>query len=403
MLFNIRDRAKVNPLKPPPNTIQKPAGSMLLGKGIELGRILGIPVTIHPSWLVILILGTMSMGGLYSSENSINLESSIAYPLGALTIIIVFGCVIAHEFGHVLAARFFGIGTERVTLFILGGVAHMKQDSKTPVQEFVIAIMGPVVSALCAAIFFGISAMGRFFGWSEAINQVTMDIALFNTIFVIFNMLPGFPMDGGRVLRASLWGLTNNHLLSTRIAAFIGQSFGFLIIFLGIMVIVGLRAPEGFIHVLLGVFLFFIAKRSGRFAEIQAALSKYRVRDFMRPIGAVVPIGTPIGYVNREFFSQITTDILPVVDDFNVLGFIKRDVAQKTEQNQWEMVRVEEVMEPVNESGKLDPDQDAMSAIETVDQLQCFSVPVFRENTLVGFVFQHDLIKLYRKSMMKPV
>ncbi len=356
--------------------------------GFRLGKFLGIPVYLHPSWFLILFLFTaMLANGIIAQTGA---ASAVAYPTGAITALLVFATLLAHEYGHALAARHYGIGTERITLFIIGGVAQIREEPRRPIEEFIIAIAGPAVSFLCVFLFGIPGILLQMAGAPPVFFFALEAVAGLNLFFAIFNLIPGFPMDGGRVLRASVWGWTGNYLRSTWIASLGGQAFSFVLIgWGGVNILTGNFA--GFMPIILGLFLNQLARTSYSQAQMKSAFDAVRVRDLMRPIQAVVPAEMPIRRVVEDYIYKVHADRFPVVSGQSLLGYISADEISRLPRDQWDLVPAERLARPYGISEMLSPNQSALAAFQKVNALGRPNLPVFNGKQLIGYLFFQDV------------
>ena len=220
-------------------------------------RILGIPLHIHNSWYFTALLITWSLA---TSDYPFSLPG---YPvvfywaLGAVAAVLLFVCVVLHELGHSIVARWFGIPVHQVTLFIFGGVAQIGQEAKRPLVELLVALAGPLVSFVLAALFiYTLGILPRHSSIADVAHALLSYLFRVNAGILLFNLLPGFPLDGGRVLRAALWALLRNVVLATKIASAAGVALGLGLILLGVWTIVVQRSwSSGIWSILLGAYL----------------------------------------------------------------------------------------------------------------------------------------------------
>jgi len=362
---------------------------MLRHPGFSVGTYFGIPVTIHPSWFFVLGLATLTIGGIFK-EILPNLTPLHAYGLAMVTLIIGFATLIAHEFGHSLAARWFGIGTERITLFLLGGVAQIKDEPASAKQEFIIAIAGPLVSLACAILFavpaFLIPEAGPF----APLYLMAQTLLVMNTSFFVFNLLPGFPMDGGRVLRAAIWAATADYLKATRIAVTVGRVFGYTLSGLGIFLV--LSGDFGSITlVIMGFFIAYLAGTALKQAEWRAAFDRVKVGQLMRPIEVVVPADLTLRQFIDRYVYRMAGDRFPVVRGDELLGWISSRNVAAVDRSEWETLRADRLVKPFSADEILSPDQDLNSAVFRGAKLRVGTLPVFQGRRLVGFLSMIDV------------
>lgn len=361
---------------------------MFGNSGITIGRYFGIPVVLHPTWFILLAILTVSWTNQLSLHGEITKGS--AFPWALLSALAAFASLLAHEFGHAFAARWFGIPTRRITLFLLGGVAEIRSESKTPWQEFVIAIAGPVVSFALAAVFglaFFLSLQVEGGRHIELVMGLLLQI---NLVFGIFNLLPGYPMDGGRVLRSIMWAIHGDMLKATRTAARGGEIIGFSILGIGLALVL-LGNFSGLLMGLTGLFLRWLARMSYRQAQMRAAFERVRVADLMRPVDVVVAGDWPLRQVVRAVYGRYGGERYPVVDDRKVLGYIAAGDVAAVPKSQWDEVSARRLAQPWPRRELLAPGWSALKAYELLGLSHRSSVPVFDGTELVGMVVRSDL------------
>lgn len=260
---------------------------------IQIGRIIGIPISINPSWFLILGVVIFSLATRVFPVVFDDQPRWVLWLLSVTSALIFFVSIILHELGHSVVARYFGIPVSGITLFVLGAVAQTTRETRRPGQEFLMAAAGPAVSLLLAGFFmvlWFISGQG-----GSMFSRVCEWLWLMNFFVGLFNLIPAYPMDGGRILRSALWGLTGNWRRSTSWAAWTGRGFACLLIGAGVLAVIG--QPEAFAEfgafsgvqfILLGVFINFAARQSDSQAGLLTFLNDYRVGDVMvRDIPAI--------------------------------------------------------------------------------------------------------------------
>jgi Zn-dependent protease len=223
------------------------------GHSYRIGRIAGIPVGVSPLWLVIVALITWSLGASYFPEEIHGIGAGASYALGLASALLLFASILAHEFGHALVARRRGIEVEEIDLWLLGGVSRIREEAHSAGDELRFALAGPAVTAVVAACF-GVLALLLPSSTPATIRALVEYQALVNGVILLFNLMPAFPLDGGRVLRSLLWLRSGNIARSTETAANVGRGFGYLMIVLGALEFVG-GAPEGLWLMLIGFFI----------------------------------------------------------------------------------------------------------------------------------------------------
>lgn len=325
------------------------------GGSWRIGTVMGIPIRLHFTWFLVFGLITWSLSTFYFPQAAPDLPALAYWIKGALASLLLFASVAFHELAHSFVARRYGIAIEDITLFIFGGVARMKSEPPHPRAEFWIAVAGPLSSFLLAALF--------LFGTLQAeggVRALLSYLARINFILAAFNLIPGFPMDGGRVLRSFLWKRKNNYFYATQKASGVGQKIALLFIFLGIFsLFTGM--PGGIWLMLIGWFLYTAAKASYRQAGIQEILDGVKVRHIMARDLVTVPPSIFLDEAVKEYFLRYGYGGFPVVENGKYLGMLTlkelKDVPR-------EATRVSAVYVPHRAEWEVSPDEDAVKALE---------------------------------------
>jgi len=283
------------------------------GRSYRVGRIAGIPVGVSPLWLVIVALITWALGAGYFPEQVHGISAGAAYALGLASALLLFASILAHEFGHALVARRRGIEVEEIDLWLLGGVSRMRGEAHAPEDELRYALAGPAVTAVLAACF-GLAAALLPSSTPAAVRALVEYQALINGVILVFNLMPAFPLDGGRVLRSLLWRRGGDIVRSTDTAASVGRGFGYLLIFLGGLEFLG-GAPEGLWLALIGFFVVSAAGAEVRSAQVRAVLSGVCVRELMSTPVTGIPAELSVARAGTDFFLPYRYSSFPVLDE----------------------------------------------------------------------------------------
>jgi Zn-dependent protease/predicted transcriptional regulator len=314
------------------------------GRSIRIARIAGIPVGVSPLWLVIVALITWSLGASYFPEEIHGIEPVAAYALGLASAMLLFASILAHEFGHALVARRHGIEVEEIDLWLLGGVSRMRNEAHDPADELRYALAGPAVTAVVAGAF-AVLALVLPAGTPAAIRVLVEYQLLINCLLFAFNLMPAFPLDGGRVLRSLLWRRSHDMASATERAARIGRGFGYaLIAFGGLEFFSGY--PEGLWLAVIGFFIVAAAGAQAMGAQINAVFSGVRAAELMSTPAVSVPARATVAQAVSEFFIARRYTSFPVVDDAGrAVGLISIGQAQSLTAEQREHERVFELAE----------------------------------------------------------
>jgi Zn-dependent protease/predicted transcriptional regulator len=283
------------------------------GRSVRIARIAGIPVGVSPWWLVIVALFTWVLGASYFPEVVHGISPAASYALGLASVLLLFVSILAHEFGHALVARKYGIEIEEIDLWLLGGVSRMRGEAHEPEDELRYAIAGPAVTAVIAACF-GIAAALLPSSTPATVRALVEYQAFVNVAILVLNLLPAFPLDGGRVLRSLMWRRSGQMGPATERAASIGRGFGYVMIALGGLELLS-GAPEGLWLALIGVFIVIAAGQQAMGAQVQAALSGVHARELMSAPVVSIPERTCATQALTDWFVPHRYTAFPVVDD----------------------------------------------------------------------------------------
>lgn len=296
----------------------------MIRNSIRLGRISGIEIGLDYSWFIIFAVVTIVFATTLGDPQFYPQWSEAAYwSTGVAISLLFFASILAHELGHSFVAIRTGTPVQSITLFIFGGVAGMTREPDRAWHEFLIAIAGPLVSLGLAALFFGVRLIAPV---NTPLFALVETLALINLVVAVFNMLPGFPMDGGRVLRAALWGLKGDLLWSTRIATWIGRGFAYAIMAWGAyMAIVWGQWGSGLWRILIATFIHTAAVRSYKQVAFMAKLRRRRVGDVMRPAPSTLPADLSVAEVVGNDLRWGSQPAWPVVQNGTTLGLLTRD------------------------------------------------------------------------------
>jgi Zn-dependent protease/predicted transcriptional regulator len=282
------------------------------GRSFRIARIAGIPVGVSPWWLAIVALITWTLGASYFPEEVHGISSGASYALGLASALLLFASILAHEFGHAIVARRHGIAVEEIDLWLLGGVSRMHGEAHDPDDELRYALAGPAVTLVIAACF-GVAVLLLPSSTPAVVRALVEYQALVNGMILVFNLLPAFPLDGGRVLRSLLWRRSGDFERSTATAASVGRGFGYVMIFLGLLEFLG-GGPGGLWLVLIGVFVTMAAGQQAAGAQVQAALSGVHASDLMSTPVVSIPERTSTAQAVSDYFLPYRYTSFPVID-----------------------------------------------------------------------------------------
>ena len=343
----------------------------MFGRGIRLMQIGGINISIDYSWLfifalVIFLLGAFNLPALAQGF------SPGWYWLAAVAVtILFFASVLAHELAHSIVARRSGLPVNNITLFFFGGVSQLEDEPHSAWDEFKIAIVGPLMSVLLSVVFFAIMFLVGTLN-ARLLVASAFFLGYINALLAVFNLLPGFPLDGGRVFRSIVWGVTGNLIRATQIASLVGQGFGWLFILGGIA---GIFFIQGFTFsgiwiALIGWFLLNAARNSYQQLLLRETLNRVPVQDILNPNVEALPPDMSLEQLVREYFLRESASALPVEEDGRLIGIVSVEDVQRVPRERWADTPVRAVLQPVTDEQVLHPDDDAWDAINRMQRTE---------------------------------
>lgn len=383
----------------------KPSPPGPLASGIRLGRVLGINVFVHWSLLFIFVLVLANLGaGVFPSWHP-DWNPGVIWLTAAGAAVLFLASVLAHELSHSVVARTQGIGVERITLFLFGGISEMKEEPATPRAEFLMAVVGPLMSLAIGVVatlagLWGSPAtvsdiVGSFpetFPTVGPLRTLLLWLGPVNVILGLFNLVPGFPLDGGRVFRSALWWMTGDVMKATRWAAALGQSFGWLLIFIGFMSLFTGASAQGLWLLLIGWFLANAAGSSYQHMYLTQTLRNVRVRDLLRPVATLEPDLIVQSFVD-DYLMKAEQPAYPVVDGGELVGLARLSDVGKVPREKWPWTRVSDVMTPLEHLSTVPATMTAAAAAQFLAQQGGGALPVLSDGAFVGLLEQQDILR----------
>ena len=366
----------------------------MFGRGIPLFRILGFQVKLDASWLILAVLVTWSLAAGYFPDRYAGLPASTYLWMGIAGALGLFGSIVFHELSHSLVARRYGMSIKGITLFIFGGVAEMEDEPPTAKAEFLMAIAGPVASALLAASFHVLEGFGERMGMAAPVPAVLGYLAFINMLLAGFNLVPAFPLDGGRMLRAALWAWRGDLRWATRIAANAGASFGFALIAFGLFNIVTGNPVGGIWLMLIGFFVRGAAAGSYNQMKTRQFFEGEPVRRFMIADPIAAPPDITVHRLVEDYVYHHYHELFPVVTDSRLLGCIGIAEIRNIPRDRWDLVQVFDAMSPAAPENTVDADTDAVEALAIMRRTGNSRLMVVEGGRLVGLVTLKDLLRL---------
>ncbi len=364
-----------------------------MGRSIQLGKIFGIPFKLHYSWFFIFIFITFILSYAYYPEVTDDSWSTAAYwILGVLTSLLFFASVLIHELSHSAVAIREGMQVKSITLFFFGGVAHITREATKPTTELKMAIAGPLASIALAGLYYGIFWISN--GFNEYLAVVCWWLAWINGVLAVFNMIPGFPLDGGRVFRSIVWMVTGNYMRATRIATMAGRVVAYLFILGGIGM---LFLPEwrfnGLWFLFLGFLLHSAATTSYRQAILLDALRGFTAQDVMTKDPPLVPRNLTIRELVQRRLLPTSSQFFLVVEGESVGGLLTLQRIKGIPKEEWDIITTGQAMIPVEKLKAVRPSDDALGVLQRMDEENLNEITVTGGGRVIGVIVRENLIR----------
>jgi Zn-dependent protease len=343
---------------------------MLGGRSIQFARVFGIRIGVDPSWFFVLFLIIWSLSDYYGSRTLFPDQPGKAFALAVVSALLFFLSVLLHELGHAFEARRSGIGIAGIDLWMFGGVAKMERDTRSAGEEFRVAVAGPVVTLLIAAACYGAVTLidgtgaandSAAFNADGEIAAVLGYLTSVNVLLLVFNLIPGFPLDGGRIARAIAWRVTGDRTRATRFAGLLGRGFSFLLLGLGVYLFLTGDPFAGIWMAIIGVFLGQAARSAVAQTELTSRIEGLSVSDVMDADPVAVPIGLSADRAFDEFFLRYGWPWFPVVEENGRLaGMVARESVESLDEAVRPTRTVASLMasDPADANSSLRVDQD---------------------------------------------
>jgi Zn-dependent protease len=360
---------------------------------ISLGRILGIPIALDFSWFVVFALLTWMLASSYYPGEFKDWSPLLYWFMGAVTAIMLFASVLLHELGHSVVALWYKIPVRSITLFLFGGVAQIGAEPPSAVAEFLIAVAGPLVSLTLAIVFYAVQPL---VAGIEPLLGLAKYLAYINLILLVFNLIPGFPLDGGRVFRAAVWKATGDLRRATLIAANVGRLFAFLFIFAGVWQMFSGNFGGGIWIAFIGWFLDNAAS-----AQIQQALSKgqlagHSVAQAMSTQCAAVPADLMLQKLVDDHILAGGQRCFLVNRGDQTVGLMTLHRIKEVPRADWATMSAAQAMLPLEQLQCIDPDTELWTALQKMDRDGVNQLPVTRDHHVVGMLSREDVITFLR-------
>ena len=368
-------------------------GGHLAAGRLTIARIWGIPISVHVSWLLVFALVASSLAAGYFPERQPGWGAATRWVLGALTSLAFFASVLVHELGHSRVALRYGIPIRGITLFVFGGVAQIGREPDSPGAEFRIAIAGPLTSLALAALFGGV---GTVAGSMALVSVPALWLARINLFVALFNLLPGFPLDGGRVLRAAVWAWTGSFDRANRAAAAAGEVLALALIGVGTLRALGGDVAGGIWMALIGWFLHSAVAAGRAQAALRDLLRGATVSQAMaRDCPSVAPDLTLERLVHDEVLGAGRRCFV-VAEDGHLRGLLTLHEVKGVPREQWSRAKVEEVMQPAHALSVVGPEEALLGALQKMDDAKVAQLPVVADGHWLGMLDREHILHYMR-------
>jgi Zn-dependent protease/predicted transcriptional regulator len=371
----------------------------MFGRSVSLFKLFGFEIKVDISWLILAALVTWSLASGLFPEYYKQLPAASYWWMGATGTVGLFFSIVFHELSHSLIARRYGISMKGITLFIFGGVAEMEDDPPNSKAEFLTAIVGPLSSILIGVVLFLIKLRGEISGWPVTVTGVLSYLAWLNIVLAAFNLLPAFPLDGGRMLRSALWSWKKDLRWATKIAANVGAGLGMMLVIGGIISIFMGNVIGGLWWFMIGLFVRSAAQRSYRQLLARNLFHAEKVKDLMINDPVVVSRSISLEEFVRDYVYKYHFQMYPVMSFGKLSGCISVSQAAQVPRDQWATQTVGAVALPCNEDTTVGPDDYANQALAIMNRTGNSRLLVVESGHLVGIIALQDMLKLVTLKM----
>jgi Zn-dependent protease len=364
----------------------------MFGQKFTLFTLSGFRINLDLSWFFLAVLLVWSLSTGYFPSVLEGQSRAIYVTMAVIGALGLFASVVAHEFAHAVVARRYGLPISDITLFIFGGVAELKGEPKEPRHEFFVAIAGPIASLGIGVALLLIYLLMPAGAGGNALKVIIGYVAVINLLLGIFNLLPGFPLDGGRILRALLWWRSGNLHRSTQIAAAAGVGVGMLLMLLGLYSIMVGNFVSGLWQIMIGFFIQGLSRSAAQQSDVERTLAGYAVRDIMIPNPVVVPGETALSAFVKYYLYRHHHTFFPVSVDGEIRGCIRMQDVLDVPEDAWKKTLVADVMQPVGHPNAISSDDSVLAAWRRMQGEDSGKLIVMEDGRLAGLITRSDVM-----------
>ncbi|MFH1684624.1 MAG: site-2 protease family protein [Candidatus Margulisiibacteriota bacterium] len=361
----------------------------------KLTTLFNIPIEINYSWFLVLGLIVFTLARGYFPITNPGLDPIAYWLMAFIAAILLFASLLAHELSHSLVAIKHKLPIHGITLFIFGGVAHMEKEPQSPGVEFKMAIAGPLMSFFLAIVFLALTQAFKNIGVPSPVLSITNYLFILNLAVGIFNLIPGFPLDGGRVFRAALWSYYKDMRKATAIASGFGKGFAFFLMAVGFLNLFTGALITGIWLIFIGLFLQEAADVSYRQVAIKKALDRAKVENLITKDVITIPGNITLDKLVDNYFFKFRHHSFPVVEDDVILGLLTLHEVKEVDRDSWGKTTAKEVMLPLNQDLVISEKAEAYEALAKMAKNGVGRLLVIEDSKLIGILSQRDVLRLF--------
>ena len=356
----------------------------------EVVRILGFKIRIDPSWYIIAALLIWSLSGSYFPQVLPEMGRPALILISVIAMVGLFVSLVLHELAHSLVARHFNLNVGSITLFIFGGVAELERDPESARSEFWIAIAGPIMSMLLGILF--VVLAGATLN-QKAISEVLLYLGRINLMLATFNLIPAFPLDGGRVFRSLIWHIKKDVLAATRIASRVGTFFGILLIGMGIFAFFASQIVIGLWQVLIGIFIIRVSQASYQDLVIRHTLKNHTVETLMTTNPRVIEADETLKSLVENVILKHNVSFIPVMEQDKLLGYVDAAMIQTIDQDNWSETRAGDIYVATDQDNTIATDTPTEEVFDQMVRTGNRKLMITEDGQLTGVISLADLMK----------
>lgn len=364
-------------------------------QSFKLLTVFDIPIEINYTWFIILGLVVFTLARGYFPATNPELSPLAHWLMAVAAAFLLFASLLAHELSHSVVAMRNNLPIQGITLFVFGGVAHLKEEPSSPAVEFKMAIAGPAMSFSIALFFFALTQALYNLGISDSILAITNYLFIINLVVGLFNLIPGFPLDGGRVLRAALWSYLKDIRKATAVASAFGKGFALFLIAAGLLYLFTGVVISGIWLIFIGLFLMEAAESSYRQVMMRKVMTGVHVEDIMTRNVVTVPANLSLNRLVDEYFFRFRYASFPVVEDDTLLGLVTFHSVKEIEREKWPRISVREVMIPLSSQMTTRKDVEITVALTKMAGAGLGRLIVVEDSKMIGILSQRDIMRLF--------